>query len=136
MKKIILSLVGCIYIVLAQGQLKGDTTGTYHIKDSLQVVTDFDGGNQKWFEYLATQIDRDVTKKNGAPDGHYKVSIQIITNERGKIVYQGALNDPGYGTKEEAMRVVWRSNGRWKPGLRNNLPVKSSKLISITFIKN
>jgi protein TonB len=47
-----------------------------------------------------------VPVDNGAPAGRYTVVLSFIVDKSGNISEINAENDPGYGTKEEAMRVL------------------------------
>ena len=56
--------------------------------------------------------------ENGAPAGKYAVVVSFVVARDGKISDVKAENDPGYGTKEEAVRVIQRGPN-WKAAVQN-----------------
>ena len=53
-------------------------------------------------------------------------------DKEGKVTEVKALNDPGYGTAQEAVRAI-KASGKWEPGIQNNQKVISRKKQSIVF---
>ncbi|MES2333017.1 MAG: N-acetylmuramoyl-L-alanine amidase [Bacteroidota bacterium] len=72
---------------------------------------EFPGGNAAWDNY----VSRNFRIKSGAPRGRYTVNISFTVDESGGVTDIRAENDPGYGAKEEAIRVISNSP-KWKPG--------------------
>lgn len=84
----------------------------------VQVPAEFPGGQQGWIRYLERTLNRDLPVENGAPTGKYSVVVSFIVAKDGKISEVKAENDPGFGTKEEAVRVIQRGPN-WKPAIQN-----------------
>ncbi|MFT3947786.1 MAG: energy transducer TonB [Agriterribacter sp.] len=92
----------------------------------------FPGGNDVFKVYLQENLNTNIPKKNGAPAGTYKVVVQFIVAKDGTISDVKALDKPGYGMDNEAVRVI-EGGPKWVPG-KMGRPVKSYKKQPITFI--
>lgn len=88
----------------------------------VQIPAEFPGGQQGWVRYLERTLNRDLPVENGAPSGRYAVTVSFIVSRDGSISDVKAENDPGYGTKEEAVRVIQRGP-KWKPAVQNGRQV-------------
>jgi hypothetical protein len=93
----------------------------------------FPGGEQSWQQFLQKNLNEDIVSKKGGPPGKYAVQLSFIVNKEGEISEVKALTDPGYGTKEEALRVMSKSP-RWIPAEQNGKKVIYRNKISITFV--
>jgi len=105
--------------------------------DSIYVVVEipaeFPGGKAEWIKYLERNLNRDLPIENGAPSGRYVVTLSFIVDKHGAISEVQALNDPGYGTKEEAIRVI-KKGPNWKPALQNGRNVIYRHIQNIIFV--
>ena len=101
----------------------------------VQIKPEFPGGISGWIKYLERNINRDLPYKNGAPPGRYTVSLSFIVAKDGTISDIKAESDPGYGSKEEAIRLMARSP-KWKPAVQNGKNVIYRQKQSITFMVN
>ena len=70
--------------------------------------------------------------ENGAPVGVYTGTVTFIVDMEGKVSDVKAENDPGYGTKDEAVRVI-RKGPNWTPANQNGRPVVYRHKQMITF---
>jgi len=84
----------------------------------VQIPAEFPGGQQGWIRYLERTLNRDLPVENGAPTGKYSVVVSFIVSKDGTISEVKAENDPGYGTKDEAVRVI-QKGPKWKPAVQN-----------------
>ena len=104
---------------------------------SVQIESEFPGGQEAWNKYLQRNLNSEVPKDNGAPSGRYTVEVSFTVDKEGNIssvsgiLASGGNND--YGTIEEAIRVIKRGP-KWKPGVQNGIQVKSRKKQRITFL--
>ena len=73
--------------------------------------------------------------ENGAPVGKYTVLLSFLVDRDGNISEIQALTDPGYGTVQEAMKVIKRSK-QWIPAIQNGRNVIYRQKQSITFVVN
>jgi protein TonB len=99
----------------------------------VQIPAEFPGGLQGWTRYLERNLNRDLPVENGAPPGKYTVIVSFIVDKNGGISDVKADNDPGYGTSEEAVRVV-KKGPAWKPAVQNGRNVIYRHKQSITFV--
>jgi len=98
----------------------------------VQIPAEYPGGFAAWSRYLERNLNSNVPVDNGAPAGRYTVVLSFIVDKSGNISEINAENDPGYGTKEEAMRVL-KKGGGWKPAVQNGRNVIYRHRQSITF---
>jgi protein TonB len=59
-----------------------------------------------------------------------RVIIQFVIEKDGKLSDMKILRDIGYGTGEEALRVLSRSP-KWNPGIQHGIPVRVSYTLPI-----
>ena len=84
----------------------------------------------KWGFYDGRNIDSRFNY--GAPYGKYVVTLSFLVDKTGVISDVRAENDPGYGTKEEAIRVI-KKGPKWRPGVQNGRQVKSWRTQNISW---
>ncbi len=98
----------------------------------VQIAAEFPGGISGWTRYLERTLNRDLPVENGAPPGKYTVIVSFIVSKDGSISDVTAENDPGYGTKGEAVRVI-QKGPKWKPAVQNGRNVIYRHKQSVTF---
>lgn len=98
----------------------------------VQIPAEYPGGIEAWNKYLTRNLNSSVPVDNGAPSGKYTVILSFIVDKNGNISDINAENDPGYGTKEEATRVL-KKGGGWKPAVQNGRNVIYRHRQSISF---
>jgi periplasmic protein TonB len=99
---------------------------------SVQIPAQFDGGQDAWRKFLLRNLNSDIPNANGAPAASYTVIISFIVDRSGIISDVKAENDPGFGTKAEAIRVI-QKGPNWKPAIQNGIAVNYRHKQSITF---
>lgn len=99
----------------------------------VEIPAEFPGGQGAWIKYLERNLNRDIPIQNGAPIGKYIVTLSFIVDKNGVISDVRAENDPGYGTKEEAMRVI-KKGPDWRPAVQNGRNVNYRHIQNIVFI--
>jgi hypothetical protein len=65
--------------------------------------------------------------------GKYVVTLSFIVDKNGVISDVRAENDPGYGTKEEAIRVI-KKGPDWRPAVQNGRNVNYRHIQNIVFV--
>jgi protein TonB len=96
-------------------------------------MPEFNGGAEALYKYLSENIQYPTQAKENAREG--KVVLQFVVGKDGKIdgsSIEMVGNDPGWGFKEEAIRVV-RTMPAWKPGKQNGNPVTIRCTLPIRF---
>lgn len=93
----------------------------------------FVGGRQGWMDFLMNNLDADVPTKKRAPFGKYSVVLSFLIDKEGNVTDIKAENDPGYGTKAEAIRIMKKSP-KWVPAIQYNKLVKYRARQPITFV--
>ena len=99
----------------------------------VQIAAEYPGGLPAWTKYLERNLNRDLPVENGAPPGKYTVVVSFIVSKTGDISDVTTENDPGYGTKAEAIRVITKGP-KWKPAVQNGRNVIYRHKQSITFV--
>jgi protein TonB len=99
----------------------------------VQIPAEFPGGLPAWSRYLERNLNSNIPTENGAPSGRYTVIVAFTVSKTGAISDVQAENDPGYGTKAEAIRVITRGPS-WKPAVQNGRNVIYRHKQSITFV--
>ncbi|MEP6467788.1 MAG: energy transducer TonB [Parafilimonas sp.] len=111
-----------------------DTSNTpeedyYKVFTSAQVEAKFPGD---WNKFLERNLNAQVPADKGAPPGRYSVTVSFLVDTRGKISEIKAENDPGYGTAEEAVRVI-KNGPDWQPAIQNGKKVIYRQKQNIVF---
>lgn len=99
----------------------------------VQIEAKFPGGIDAWRIYLERNLNTNMPVDNGAAAGNYTVVVSFVVDKDGNISDVQALNDPGYGTAQEAIRVIKKSK-QWTPALQNGRNVTYRQKQSITFV--
>ena len=98
----------------------------------VQIPARFPGDIDGWRKYLERNLNADLPAENGAPGGSYTVTVSFIVNREGVISDVKAENDPGYGTKTEAIRVI-QKGPKWQPAEQNGQKVIYRHRQNVTF---
>jgi protein TonB len=99
----------------------------------VQIPAEFPGGQSAWTRFLERNLNSSITSDNGALPGRYTVVVAFTVSKTGAISDVVAENDPGYGTKAEAIRVITKGPA-WKPAVQNGRNVIYRHRQSITFV--
>lgn len=86
---------------------------------SFYQAAEFPGKSQGWVKFLQKNLNPDVPTYKGAKAGKYTVILGFFVEPDGTLSDISILEDPGYGTGAEALRVMRLSVG-WTPGIENN----------------
>ncbi len=98
----------------------------------VQVPAEFKGGLKAWAKFLNQNIKREIPVEKGGPPGKYTVNLSFIIDKEGKLSEIKAENNPGYGTAEEAVRVM-KLSPNWEPAKLNGKTVIYKHKQSITY---
>jgi hypothetical protein len=134
MKGVILFTLFIASFAIAQAQQPVDTANIYYGKPT--EIAEFKGGINGWSRFLERTLDRDLLDRNQAPQGQYTVVVSFVLSEKGEVLFVQSDTDPGYGTREEAIRVVWKSSKNWIPAKLNGTPVRTWCKQSITLVQS
>lgn len=94
-----------------------DTVGVFSIKD-IEVKPDFPGGMEEFYRFIGRNFR---TPKEDNAKG--KIFITFTIDIDGSVTNVRVLRDIGFGTREEAIRVL-KLCPKWNPGIKNGEPVK------------
>lgn len=118
-------------LATAQESETRDTTAKVFSK--VEKEASFPGGLPGWRDYLINNLNADVPIKNGAPVGKYTILVQFKVCTDGSLCDIEAINNPGFGLSEEAVRVI-KESGNWVPAEQFGRKVKSIYKQPISFM--
>jgi hypothetical protein len=79
----------------------------------------FGRDSMDWINYLTHNIKAIIPVRQGARPGLYEVIVKFKVDSLGNVINVFAKNDPGFGTKEEAIKIIKKSP-RWNPAIKYN----------------
>lgn len=98
-----------------------NSSSIYNLGDSIPAK--FPGGSDAWVEYLNSKLNYNVPINNNAPSGQYPIAFSFIIDKEGNITNIVFDKDPGYGIKEEVLRVLTNKRmPKWNPASINGEP--------------
>jgi protein TonB len=92
----------------------------------IEVKPEFPGGLEEFYNYVATNYK--MPKKTGLRG---RVYMSFVIDKDGSITDVKILRDIGYGTGEEAKRVL-ENSPKWNPGMQQGKNVRVQYSLPIT----
>lgn len=92
----------------------------------------FPGGMTGWVEYLQQNLKAEIPANNGAPVGMYSVKLEFEVDSLGDVDHIVVKKDPGYGTSEEAVRII-KNSGKWIPAIQYNRTISCTYNQTVSF---
>lgn len=102
----------------------------YGTFEALEVQPTFPGGMDKFYKYLSKSIRYPAMAQEQGIQG--KVFLSFIIEKNGTLTDIKIERTLGYGTDEEAVRVL-KGSPRWMPGIQNGKEVRVKYNIPISF---
>jgi protein TonB len=96
----------------------------------VEIEAQFPGGAAAWKRYLERNMRYPEAAQESGTQGF--VTVQFLIDREGNISEVEALNNPGDGIAEEAVRIIAKGP-KWIPAEQNNRKVKYRQVQSITF---
>jgi len=112
---------------------KSDTTERYIIEPIYTITGIIAGVDRSWNTYLFHNLNNTVPTEHGAPNGKYTVNVSYTIDEFGKFSNVVAENNPGYGSAEEAVRVI-KLSPSIVPAIKEGKPASFNGNKKITFV--
>ena len=97
---------------------------------SIENPPTYPGGNDKFYNYIGRNIRYPLEAQKNHLQG--KVFVEFVVEKDGSITNVKAVQKLGYGTDEEAIRVMYGSI-KWNPGIQNGKPVRVKYNMPISF---
>ncbi|GAB3932652.1 energy transducer TonB [Larkinella terrae] len=101
---------------------------TYHEPNT---PAEFEGGMTGLGKFLATNLRYPAEAAQAGIEG--RVTVSFVVDTEGNVDDLKVLKEIGYGTSEEAMRVLKATSGKWKPAIQQGRKVKVRYVIPIFF---
>lgn len=105
----------------------GGEIRNYYFEKQPELIT-----GTEWRIFAAENLRKRVIHKNKAPNGNYKLKLLFDVNEDGTISNLTTDKDPGYGIKEEALRLFSHA-GKWQAGYMNGKKVRMRTHLTLAF---
>jgi len=102
--------------------------------ESSVVPPAFKDGGDAWFQFLEKNMHVGVLENDKVPSGRYVVVASFTINTKGKISDIFIEKDPGYGTGNDAKRVL-KQCPRWIPATRNGIKIPYRLTQSMVYLK-
>jgi protein TonB len=112
------------------GAIATEDTHVYDNFSALEVQPTFPGGMDKFYAYLSKSIRYPAAAQEINMQG--KVFVSFIIERNGKLSDIKVERKLGYGTDEEAIRVL-NASPKWIPGIQNGIAVRVKYNIPISF---
>ena len=109
---------------------KQDVTDYDKVFTKVEVAASFPGGLDGWKRYLERNLQYPESAQENGTQGVIKV--QMVVDKDGNITEVQALNNPGDGLAEEAMRVI-KKGPKWVPAEQNGRKVTYRFVQNVTF---
>lgn len=109
---------------------KQDLTDYDAVFTKVEVAASFPGGIDGWRRYLERNLAYPEAAQENGTQG--VVRVQMVVDKDGNITEVQALNDPGEGLAEEAMRVI-KKGPKWVPAEQNGRKVTYRFVQTVTF---
>lgn len=109
---------------------KVDTEDYDKVFTKVENPAEFPGGPDGWRRYLERSLQYPESAQENGTQG--VVRVQFIVDKEGNISEVQALNSPGDGLAEEAVRIIKRGP-KWRPAEQNGRKVIYRHIQSITF---
>ncbi|HUC79542.1 MAG TPA: energy transducer TonB [Flavisolibacter sp.] len=112
---------------------KTQTTGDEKIFEKVEIEASVN--MQAWRKHLESNLLHYIENaaNRNMKAGVYTVNIRFLVEKNGSISDVKALNDPGFGLAQGAVRVV-RTGPKWTAGEVNGMKVRSYHTQPITFM--
>ena|SRR5690554_2873869 len=90
-----------------------------YIYVAVEVMPEYPGGMNEFRKFIAENFRNPKVDKNLKGN----IIVQFVVEKDGSLSDIKVIRDLGYGTGEEAVRVVGLAE-KWKPGIQNGKPVR------------
>jgi periplasmic protein TonB len=88
---------------------------------AIEQMPEYPGGIQKFYQYVGNNYKYPPAATEAGVSG--RVTLQFVVEKDGSLTDIKVLKDLGFGTGDEAKRVLMKAN-KWKPGIQNGRPVR------------
>ena len=124
------STIGLAQITVTEIKKENDPDQIY---TKVDVEAGFPGGDSAWRIFLRKNLNAGKLIDNDAKQGKYKVIVRFIVSKDGSIIDLHCIEDPGFGSCEESIRVM-KKTPNWVPAMLNGNKVNTYRSQVFTFV--
>ncbi|SFB04444.1 protein TonB [Flavobacterium swingsii] len=103
---------------------------TIYNSAGIEVQPGYPGGMDKFGGFIKKNFNTEDIASKLNSDLTGKVIVKFVVEKDGTLTDIQVIRDLGYGTKEEAIRVL-RKGPKWTPGIQNGKPVRTNFILPI-----
>ena len=111
----------------AQNNVIADTASPAFV----ETLPIFEGGDQMFYRFLITELVYPQEAVEREIQG--KVFIAFEVDTLGHLLNMSVIRSVHPLLDEEAMRVIRKSDGKWKPATINGIPISSKMTVPVVF---
>lgn len=110
-------------------ELKSDSVPSH----SLEKIAEYDGGMQKLYQFVGDEVNYPRRCIDAGIEG--QVIVEFVVEKDGTLsnVSTRATHKSCPEMDAEAIRVIKKTSGKWKPGYRDSEPVRSKYRLPVRF---
>lgn len=129
MKPIQTLILALILIFFASSTLQAQSGSGRNYKVVTERNAEYPGGNEALYRFFYQKMNYPEAAAEAKVKGQINMSFEVLPDST--VANVQALNDLGYGTKEEAIRLVKML--KFAPALQNGKPIKQSMMLPVIF---
>jgi TonB-dependent SusC/RagA subfamily outer membrane receptor len=119
-----------VIVIVTKKEFREPVDKRFTITDA---VATFPGGIGAWQQFVNTNLRRNIAYTNHALSGtSYTAIVSFTVGKDGTLSDIRADNNPGYGTAEEAVRLL-KNSPKWTPALKNGEAISSRVRQAVVF---
>lgn len=99
---------------------------TIYSSAGIEVPASFPGGEKAFTAWIGRNFNREKIQENLSSDLKGLIIVTFVVEKDGSISDIKVPRDAGYGTKEEAIRVLKSLKTKWTPGVQNGKNARMS----------
>ena len=127
----ILIFSSALFVKAQEVNLPTETIESTYSLMTLEVKPEFPGGMEEFYKYVGQNFK--VPKDKDFYGG--RVIVSFVIEKDGSVTEVKVLKDCGFGTGEEAKRVLLNCP-KWKPATQKNVPVRCQYALPINVTRN
>lgn len=127
------SLLSVMTKTYSEGLRQNRDPATKPVFTETEIEPKFSENKKDWADFLKKNLNAAVAVEHGAPAGTYKVEVQFVVAENGKLSDIKPVTRFGYGMEDEVVRLI-KISPDWIPAKQNGHNVTAYHKQPVTFV--